>query len=159
MISLILIRWIVFYLVDSAIQRLNNRGLVFLYIVGYLNEWIMECQQQGHKVFLGADSKFLDAIADPDLSPLSQDKWNLWMQCSASEKGNVSPSTGMRTDLNLQFDRPHPKSLLPDLTSGHFVLCIDHGFTRVVGNLVMKVARTSVDLESRLVSLQFFVKC
>ena len=60
-----------FYLVDSAIQRLNNRGLVFLYIVGYLNEWIMECQQQGHKVFLGADSKFLDAIADPDLSPLS----------------------------------------------------------------------------------------
>lgn len=101
--------------------------LVFLYIVGYLNEWIMECQQQGHKVFLGADSKFLDAIADPDLSPLFQDKWNLWMQCSASEKGNVSPSTGMRTDLNLQFDRPHPKSVLPDLTSGHFVLCIDHG--------------------------------
>ena len=42
--------------------------------IGYLNEWIMECQQQGHKVFLGADSKFLDAIADPDLSPLSQDK-------------------------------------------------------------------------------------
>ena len=28
LVSLILIRWIVIYPVDSAIQRLNNRGLV-----------------------------------------------------------------------------------------------------------------------------------
>ena len=52
-------------------------------------------------MFLGADSKFLDAVADQELTPLSQDKWNLWMQCSASEKGKVDPSTGLRTDLNL----------------------------------------------------------
>lgn len=30
-------------------------------------------------------------------------------------------------------------------------MCIDHGFTRVVENLVMKVVRTCLDLESRLV--------
>ena len=82
-------------------------------IVGYLNEWIKDSQNLGHQVFLGADSKFLDAVADPELSPLSQDKWNLWMQCSASEKGKVDPSTGLRTDLNLSFDYPLPKSLLP----------------------------------------------
>lgn len=102
-------------------------------------------------MFLGADSKFLDAIADPDLSPLSQDKWNLWMQCSASDKEKVSQTTGMRSDLNLPFDRAHPKSLLPALDASHIVMCIDHGFTRVVENLVMKVVRTCLDLESRLV--------
>lgn len=75
---------------------------------GYLNNWIEQSQNQGHQVFLGAGSKFLDAIADPDLSPLSQDKWNLWMQCSASDKEKVSQTTGMRSDLNLPFDRAHP---------------------------------------------------
>ena len=33
LVSLILIRWIVIYPVDSTIQRLNNRGLVFNTIV------------------------------------------------------------------------------------------------------------------------------
>ena len=28
-VSVILIRWIVIYLVDSAVQSLNNRGVVF----------------------------------------------------------------------------------------------------------------------------------
>ena len=120
-------------------------------IVGYLNEWIKDSQNLGHQVFLGADSKFLDAVADPELSPLSQDKWNLWMQCSASEKGKVDPSTGLRTDLNLSFDCPLPKSLLPALTGDHILMCIDHGFTRVAENLIMKVVRTCLDLESRLV--------
>jgi len=116
---------------------------------GYLNQWVEESHELGHQVFLGADSKFLDAIVDPDFSPLSQDKWNLWMQCSASDKGNVNPETGMRTDLNLQFDRTYPKSLLPALTGNHILMCIDHGFTRVAENLVMKVVRTCLDLESR----------
>ncbi|KAJ7374959.1 hypothetical protein OS493_001684, partial [Desmophyllum pertusum] len=116
---------------------------------GYLNEWIEESQNLGHQVFLGGDSKFLDAIADPDLSPLSKDKWNLWMQCSASEKDQVHPSTGLRTDLNLSFDRPLPRSLLPALTGNHILMCIDHGFTRVAENLIMKVVRTCLDLESR----------
>ena len=31
MISVILIRWIVIYPVDSVIQRLNNRGLLFVF--------------------------------------------------------------------------------------------------------------------------------
>ena len=31
LVSLILIHWIVIYPLDSAIQRLNNRGLVFIY--------------------------------------------------------------------------------------------------------------------------------
>ena len=31
LVSLILIRWIVIYPVDSAIQRLNNPGLVDMY--------------------------------------------------------------------------------------------------------------------------------
>lgn len=118
-------------------------------VVGYLNEWIEESQKKGHQVFLGADSKFLDAILDPDLSPLSQDKWNLWIKCAASEKGKVNETTGMRTDLNLSFDRAFPKCLLPALTGNHILMCIDHGFTRVVENLVMKVVRTCVDLESR----------
>ena len=48
-------------------------------IVGYLNEWITDSQNLGHWVFLGADSKFLDTVADPELSPLSQDKWKIRM--------------------------------------------------------------------------------
>ena len=100
-------------------------------------------------MFLGADSKFLDAIADPDLSPLSEDKWNLWMKCSAMDKSKVDPSTGLRTDLNLPFDRPLPKSLLPALTGDNILMCIDHGFTRVAENLITKVVRTCLDLESR----------
>lgn len=100
-------------------------------------------------MFLGADSQFLDAATAPDLSPLSQDKWNLWMQCSDSDKGKVHPSTGLRTDLNLSFDRPHPKSLLPDLGGDQILMCIDHGFTRVAEKLIMKVVRTCLDLESR----------
>ena len=92
-----------------------------------MNEWIESSQKLGHQVFLGADSQFLDAVTDPDLSPLSQDKWNLWMQCSDSDKGKVHPSTGLRTDLNLSFDRPHPKSLLPDLGGDQILMCIDHG--------------------------------
>lgn len=115
----------------------------------YLNEWIKDSQNLGHQVFLGADSKFLDAVANPELIPLSQDKWNLWMQCSASEKGKVDPSTGLRTDLNLSFDRPLLKSLLPALTGDHILMCIDHGFTRVAENLIMKVVWTCLDLESR----------
>lgn len=55
----------------------------------------------------------------------------------------------MRSDLNLPFDHAHPKSLLPALDASHIVMCIDHGFTRVVENLVMKVVRTCLDLESR----------
>ena len=124
---------------------------MFINVVGYLNEWIKDSQNLGHQVFLGADSKFLDAVADPELSPLSQDKWNLWMQCSASDKGKVDPSSGLRTDLDLSFDRPLPKSLLPALTGDHILMCIDHGFTRVAENLIMKVVRTCLDLESRLV--------
>jgi len=93
----------------------------------------------------------LDAVADPELSPFSQDTWNLWMQCSASEEGKVDPSTGLRTDLNLSFDHPLPKSLLPALTGDHILMCIDHGFTRVAENLIMKVVRTCLDLGSRLV--------
>ena len=124
---------------------------LFINIVGYLNEWIKDSQNLGHRVFLGADSKFLDAVADPELSPLSQDKWNLWMQCLASEKGKVDPSTGLRTDLDLSFDRPLPKSLLPALTGDHILMCIDHGFTRVAENLIMRVVQTCLDLESRLV--------
>ena len=127
----------------------------FHYFAGYLNKWIEQSQKQDHQVFLGADSKFLDAIADPDLSPLSQDKWNLWMQCSASDKAKVSQTTGMRSDLNLPFDCAHPKSLLPALDASHILMCIDHGFTRVVENLVMKVVRTCLDLESRLVHYLF----
>nr|XP_058949037.1 uncharacterized protein LOC131776851 [Pocillopora verrucosa] len=126
---------------------------------GYLNEWIKDSQNLGHQVFLSADSKFLDAIADPELSPLSQDKWNLWMPCSASEKGKVDPFihssihpfTGLRTDLNLSFNCPLPKSLLPALTGDHILMCIDYGFTRVAENLIMKVVQTCLDLESRLV--------
>jgi len=121
---------------------------LFINIVGYLNEWIKDSQNLGHQVFLGADSKFLDAVADPELSPLSQDKWNLWMQCSASQKGKVDPSTGLRTDL---FPSPLPKSLLPALTGDHILMCISHGFTRVAENLIMKFVWTCLDLESRLV--------
>lgn len=83
-------------------------------------------------MFLGADSKFLDAIADPDLSPLSEDKWNLWMKCSALDKSKVDPSTGLRTDLNLPFDRPLPKSLLPALTGDNILMCIDHGLLELL---------------------------
>ena len=124
---------------------------LFINVVGYLNEWIKDSQNLGHQVFLGADSKFLDAVADPELSPLSQDKWNLWTQCSASDKGKVDPSSGLRTDLDLSFDRPLPKSLLPALTGDHILMCIDHGFTRVAENVIMKVVQTCLDLESRLV--------
>lgn len=95
---------------------------LFIYVEGYLNEWIENSQKLGHQVFLGADSQFLDAVTDPDLNPLSQDKWNLWIQCSDSEKGKVHPSTGLRTDLNLSFDRPHPKSLLPELSGDHILV-------------------------------------
>ena len=73
------------------------------------------------------------------------------MQCSASDKAKVNQTTGMRSDLNLLFDRAHLKSLLPGLDASHILMCIDHGFTRVVENLVMKVIRTCLDLESRLV--------
>ena len=117
--------------------------------LGYLNQWFEDSQKVGHQVFLGADSKFLDAMMDLDLSPLSKDKWNLWIQCSVAGKGNVNQATGMRTDLNLQFDRTYPKSLLPVLTANHVLMCIDHGFTRVAENLVMKVVMTCLDLESR----------
>lgn len=134
-----------------AIIVLLKTIILFINIVGYLNEWIKDSQNMGHQVFLGADSKFLDAVADPELSPLSQDKWNLWMKCSASDKGKVDPSSGLRTDLDLSFDRPLPKSLLPALTGDHILMCIDHGFTRVAENLIMKVVRTCLDLESRLV--------
>lgn len=127
---------------------------LFIYAEGYLNEWIENSQKLGHQVFLGADSQFLDAVTDPDLNPLSQDKWNLWIQCSDSEKGKVHPSTGLRTDLNLSFDRPHPKSLLPELSGDHILMCIDHSFTRVAESLVMKVVRTCLDLESKLVYMQ-----
>ena len=73
------------------------------------------------------------------------------MQCSASDKGKVDPSSGLRTDLGLSFDRPLPKSLLPALTGDHILMCIDHGFTRVAEKLIMKVVQTCLDLESRLV--------
>ena len=125
--------------------------LYLLFAVGYLNEWVEESHKLGHQVFLGADSQFLDAVVDPELNALSSDKWNLWMQCSASEKAEVDPSTGLRTGLNLSFDCPHPKSLLPALSGDKILMCIDHGFTRVAESLIMKVARTCLDLESRLV--------
>ena len=38
--------------------------------------------------------------------------------------------------LNRQFNRAHRKSLLPDVDNDHIVLCIDHGFTRIVESLL-----------------------
>ena len=56
-VFLILIRWIVIYPMDSAIQRLNNRGLIgalsrTIQQYSPLSEWIM-CE-------LGIVSKFLE---------------------------------------------------------------------------------------------------
>lgn len=83
-----------------------------------------------HEVFLTGDSEFLDAI-EGDLSATSRDAFNLWIYESRESKAEYDVQSGKRSTLNRQFNRAHPKSLLPDVDNDHIVLCIDHGFARI----------------------------
>ena len=66
LVSLILIRWIVIYPMDSAIQRLNNRGLIgalsrTIQQYSPLSEWIM-CELGVFPIFLENDLLKVDKI-------------------------------------------------------------------------------------------------
>ena len=96
-----------FFLQDSRYNlesNLGSRG-------GALSNFIDLMQENGHQIFLSADSKCIDAVYGGGLSPTSTDKWNVYMYGDEASKARFNTCTGRRSDLHLQIDREHPEKM------------------------------------------------
>lgn len=86
--------------------------------------------------FLAADEMFLIAERDGSgtLGPTTNTGWDIYHECDKDSKGHCDPTTGLRTDVNIQIDREHPQSLLP-IPINKVMMCILHGQVRVTEKL------------------------
>ena len=80
---------------------------------------------------------FLEAmLASEGLGPLSKDGWNIYRQDNQEQKGDVSPDTGLRTDVTLPIDREHPEAILGCIPTSRTVFCLLHAVARCVEKLL-----------------------
>jgi hypothetical protein len=87
----------IFYFQDSRLNlELNLAGEESAgYSSGWLNQWIGQMKDNGHKMYLTGDSMFLDAIADPKLDPKSESGISVYNYETTATKGDVCKDTGL----------------------------------------------------------------
>ena len=92
---------------------------------GYLNSWIDEKAQKGHKTFVASDNMFANAILGGGLDPKSSDNFSIYAFETTLTRSEVGENSGVRSELKRQIEREHPESLLPAVPTNHF-LCANH---------------------------------
>ena len=113
----------------------------------YLNSWISKTQENGHKVYLSADSVCMDSVCGGGLVATSTDKFNVYNYETVHTKSEVGPS-GFRSELKRGICREHPESLLPALPTEHIILCSNHMMSRVTEHLVTSTVLSVMDEEA-----------
>ena len=122
----------IFYGPDSRLNlELNTEGRN-----GYLNSWTDSMAQKGHKMFMGSDNMFANAILGGGLDPKSNDNFSVYTFETTSTRSDVGESTGVRSELQRQIEREHPESLLPSVPTNHFIPCANHMFVRITEHLL-----------------------
>ena len=103
---------------------------------GYLNSWIDEKAQEGHKTFVASDNMFANAILGGGLDPKRSDNFSIYAFETTLTRSEVGENSGVRSELKRQIEREHPESLLPAVPTNHFIRCANHMFIRITEHLL-----------------------
>ncbi|KAJ8050218.1 hypothetical protein HOLleu_03332 [Holothuria leucospilota] len=140
-----------FYEGDSRDNLEENLG----FPNSWLNKFIEKESTKGDHFFLCGDEMFLEAMLDGknELSPTSNDGWNIYTKCTKDQKSLTDPTTKRRTDLHPRFDREYPTSILRSIPLENTVFCLLYGLARCVEKLLTLVVQYIL-LHSNIVNEQ-----
>ena len=116
---------------------------------GELGEFIKAMKRMGHHIFLSADSMFCDALFGGNLGPTTVSGWNMFMNMTKDEKGNIDPTTGRRSTLMYTLNRTNETKFLP-IDEDHVGIDPNHAVSRIVEKLIKLVVHAVSDIAAQL---------
>jgi len=116
---------------------------------GGLNKWIEPMLENGHRIYLSADSNFSDNVLGGGLDPKSEDSFTMYNYETKQTRSELGRNTGLRSELGRKIEREHPESLLPALPTANFIPDGNHCFCRLTEHMVFDRCMSCLNLESQ----------
>ena len=116
---------------------------------GGLNKWIEAMLENGHRIYLSADSNLSDNVLGGGLDPKSEDSFTMYNYETKQTRSELGRNTGLRSELGRKIEREHPESLLPALPTANFIPDGNHCFCRLTEHMVFDRCMSCLNLESQ----------